>query len=98
MVEDVIYENVSGDASCIFPSGDLIFRRLVFQRTESLVQSEALLTRERVDDKISGQMDRKKSHASSKSKNKGKKRLNKGNKLWNLFLILRIRLFPLECK
>lgn len=77
VVEDVIYENVSGDASRIFPSGDLIFRRLVFQRTESLVQSEALLTRERVDVKISGQMDRKKSHASSKSKNKGKKRLNK---------------------
>ncbi|KAL0548017.1 hypothetical protein IC582_012456 [Cucumis melo] len=77
VVEDVKYEHVSGDASCIFPSGDLIFRRLVFQRTESLVQSEALLARERVDDKVSGQMDRKKSHASSKSKNKGKKKLNK---------------------
>lgn len=48
------------------------------------MQSEALLARERVDDKVSGQMDRKKSHASSKSKNKGKKKLNKGNKLRNL--------------
>ncbi|XP_038902805.1 eEF1A lysine and N-terminal methyltransferase [Benincasa hispida] len=77
VVEDVIYEHVSGDASRIFPSGDLKFRRLIFQRTESLVQSEALLRRERVDDKVSCQIDRKKSHASSKSKNKGKKRMNK---------------------
>ncbi|XP_022146935.1 methyltransferase-like protein 13 [Momordica charantia] len=77
VVEDVIYEHVNGDASHIFPSGDLIFRRLIFQRTESLVQSEALLTRERLHEKVSGQMDRKKSHSSSKSKNKEKKRLNK---------------------
>lgn len=77
VVEDVIYEHVSNDASRIFPTGDLIFRRLIFQRTESLVQSEALLTRERLHETVSGQIDRKRSHSSSKSKNKGKKRLNK---------------------
>lgn len=90
VVEDVIYEHVSGDASLIFPSGDLIFRRLIFQRTESLVQSEALLTRETLRENVSGQMDRKKSPSSSKSKNKEKKRVNKGNKLRSL--IFRIRL------
>ncbi|XP_022138562.1 methyltransferase-like protein 13 [Momordica charantia] len=45
-VEDVMYEKIRGDASCFLPTEAPIFRRLIFQRTESLVQSEALLIKE----------------------------------------------------
>lgn len=44
-VDDVIYENVN-DTNRSLPSGDLVFRRLTFERTEGLVQSEALLVNE----------------------------------------------------
>ncbi|KAL5542698.1 hypothetical protein UlMin_010408 [Ulmus minor] len=74
IVEDVIYENVDGDVSRILPSKELIFRRLVFQRSEGLVQSEALLTREESSHKIVGDSEKKKSNSSSKSKRRGAQR------------------------
>lgn len=42
-VEDVVYESVDDHLASMFPSMELTFRRLTFQRTEGLVQSEALL-------------------------------------------------------
>lgn len=44
VIDDVIYEEIDDDLNHLFPSKDLIFRRLTFQRSESLVQSEALLS------------------------------------------------------
>ncbi|KAF4349598.1 hypothetical protein F8388_003782 [Cannabis sativa] len=73
IVEDVVYENVDDDVSRIFPTKELIFRRLVFQRSESLVQSEALLTRESFH-KTVGDSERKKPVSSSKSKKRGTQR------------------------
>lgn len=75
-VEDVIYENVDGDVSRLFPDRDLKFRRLVFQRTEGLVQSEALLTKEESSHKVVSEPGRKKSNCSSKSKRRGTQREN----------------------
>lgn len=43
-IDDVVYDNVQSDISEILPSGALTFRRLIFQRNEDLVQSEALMT------------------------------------------------------
>lgn len=73
IVEDVVYENVADDVSRPFPSSDLIFRRLVFQRAEGLVQSEALLTRDESSHKI---VEEKKKTSSSKSKKKGSQKRN----------------------
>lgn len=72
IVEDVVYENVDVDV-CLLPSGDLIFRRLIFERTGSLVQSEALLAKEG-SEKIN-QIERKKTSSSSKSKRRGPKKI-----------------------
>lgn len=72
IVEDVIYENVDVDVR-LLPSGDLIFRRLIFERTGSLVQSEALLAKEG-SEKIN-QIERKKTSSSSKSKRRGPKKI-----------------------
>lgn len=66
----MVYETVDIDISRLFPSRDLIFRRLIFERTESLVQSEALLIREGSSHEVN-QIERKKSSSSSKSKRKG---------------------------
>ncbi|KAL6185703.1 hypothetical protein ACLB2K_041830 [Fragaria x ananassa] len=74
IVEDVIYETDNGDISRILPSRDLTFRRLVFQRSEGLVQSEALLSEEGSKYKIGGESERKKTHSSSKSKRRGNQR------------------------
>ncbi|KAF3456615.1 hypothetical protein FNV43_RR01269 [Rhamnella rubrinervis] len=74
IVEDVVYENDDGDINRILQSKELIFRRLVFQRSEGLVQSEALLTREGASDKTVGEIERKKSKSSSKSKKRGSQR------------------------
>ncbi|XP_015887230.2 uncharacterized protein LOC107422309 isoform X1 [Ziziphus jujuba] len=76
VVEDVVYENVDGDVSHVLPSKELIFRRLVFQRSEGLVQSEALLTREGDSDKTISGIEKKKSNSSSKSKKRGSQRRN----------------------
>lgn len=72
VVEDVIYENVD-DHLASFPSKEPVFRRLIFQRTESLVQSEALLINERSE--VHGDdTGRKKSITTVKSKNKEKQK------------------------
>lgn len=74
IVEDVVYENVDVDVDVrLLPSGDLIFRRLIFKRTGSLVQSEALLAKEG-SEKIN-QIERKKTSSSSKSKRRGPKKI-----------------------
>lgn len=74
IVEDIVYENVDPEVSRIWPSGDLKFRRLVFQRTQGLVQSEALLTRDGFFHRTDGETERKKASSSSKSKQKGTQR------------------------
>ncbi|WJX53121.1 hypothetical protein P8452_39152 [Trifolium repens] len=72
IVEDVVYENADDEISSIFPSRELMFRRLVFERAANLVQSEALLTTKLVGEK--------KTNSSSKSSNKkkGSQRRNDG--------------------
>ncbi|XP_050218891.1 uncharacterized protein LOC126669462 isoform X2 [Mercurialis annua] len=75
IVEDVVYEDVDDDVSRLLPNKDLIFRRLVFQRAESLVQSEALLARDESSTKNVG-TERKKNTSSSKSKKRGNKKQN----------------------
>ncbi|KAL3003456.1 hypothetical protein AAZX31_08G108500 [Glycine max] len=71
IVEDVIYENVDSEVSCIFPSGELMFRRLVFERAANLVQSEALLKDEQLPTKLVSETGKKKNNASSKSRKSG---------------------------
>jgi hypothetical protein len=80
----VVYENVADDVSRPSPSSDLIFRRLVFQRAEGLVQSEALLTRDESSHKI---VEEKKKTSSSKSKKKGSQKRNDGNNSYLLLLL-----------
>lgn len=79
IVEDVIYENVDREVNCIFPSRDLVFRRLVFERAANLVQSEALLKDELLPTKLVSETGRKKNNASSKSRKSGSQRHNVGN-------------------
>ncbi|KAG4391297.1 hypothetical protein GLYMA_05G153400v4 [Glycine max] len=74
IVEDVIYENVDSEVSCIFPSRELVFRRLVFERAANLVQSEALLKDEQSPTKLVSETGRKKNNASSKSRKSGSQR------------------------
>ncbi|XP_061372996.1 uncharacterized protein LOC133315400 isoform X1 [Gastrolobium bilobum] len=78
IVEDVVYENVDSELSCIFPSRELVFRRLVFDRAANLVQSEALLKDEQLPIKSVGETGRKKTNSSSKSKKRGSQRRNGG--------------------
>lgn len=78
IVEDVVYENVDSEVGCIFPSRELIFRRLVFERAANLVQSEALLTVEHLPTKLVGETERKKTNSSSKSKKSASQRRNDG--------------------
>ncbi|RDX83576.1 Methyltransferase-like protein 13, partial [Mucuna pruriens] len=77
IVEDVIYENVDSEVSCIFPSRELVFRRLVFERAANLVQSEALLKDEQSHTKLVSESGRKKNNA-SKSRKSGSQRHNVG--------------------
>ena len=79
IVEDVVYENVDSEVSCIFPSRELVFRRLVFERAANLVQSEALLKDENSPTKLVGQTGRKKTNSSSKSRKIGSQRRSGGN-------------------
>ncbi|CAI8618587.1 unnamed protein product [Vicia faba] len=76
VVEDVVYENVDSEVSCIFPSQELMFRRLVFERAANLVQSEALLKDEH-STKLVGETVKKKANSSS-SKKCGSERQNDG--------------------
>lgn len=78
IVDDVIYENVDDDVSRLFPSKELIFRRLTFERSMGLVQSEALLTREECK-KTVNEKEPKKSRSSSKSKKRGNQKGNSSN-------------------
>lgn len=69
IVDDVIYEKVDDDLSRRIPFNDVMFRRLIFQRSEGLVQSEALLLR---GGPIETQIDtEKRTQSGSKSKRKG---------------------------
>ncbi|CAI9776986.1 unnamed protein product [Fraxinus pennsylvanica] len=70
IVDDVIYEKLDNDLSRRIPFNDVMFRRLIFQRSEGLVQSEALLLRE---GSIETQIDieKRRTHSTSKSKRKG---------------------------
>ncbi|GAB4844076.1 hypothetical protein Ancab_014040 [Ancistrocladus abbreviatus] len=76
VVEDVVYEEVDDYLSCLFLSKELIFRRLIFQRTEGLVQSEALLMKERHSLVYVGETEtsRKKPSSASKSKKREKQK------------------------
>ncbi|WVZ26536.1 hypothetical protein V8G54_005080 [Vigna mungo] len=86
IVEDVIYENVDSEVNCLFPSRELVFRRLVFERAANLVQSEALLKDEPEallkdeprPTKLVSETGRKKNNASSKSRKSGSQRHNAG--------------------
>ncbi|KNA23972.1 hypothetical protein SOVF_019750, partial [Spinacia oleracea] len=73
VVEDVIYENVDDHLASVCPSKEPVFRRLIFQRTESLVQSEALLINKR-SEVCNGETGRKKSTTTTKSKFKEKEK------------------------
>ncbi|KAK3008051.1 hypothetical protein RJ639_013687 [Escallonia herrerae] len=75
IVDDVVYETVDDDVARLFPSQELIFRRLTFERSEALVQSEALLTTDGCL-KIVGKKEQKKTRSSSKSKKKGHQKRN----------------------
>ncbi|KAM7488903.1 hypothetical protein LguiB_026387 [Lonicera macranthoides] len=73
IVDDVVYEKVDDDLVSLFPSKELVFHCLTFQRSEGLVQSEALLTREGCQNVASGK--EQKTHSPSKSsKKKGNQR------------------------
>ncbi|KAJ1407277.1 S-adenosyl-L-methionine-dependent methyltransferase [Sesbania bispinosa] len=77
IVEDVVYENVDDEVSCIFPSRELVFRRLIFERAANLVQSEALLKDELLSTKV-GETEGKKPNSSSKSRKSGSQKRNSG--------------------
>lgn len=78
IVDDVIYENVDDDISRLFRSKELIFRRLIFERSMGLVQSEALLTGEGCKKTVS-EKEQKKSRPSSKSRKRGNQKGNSSN-------------------
>ncbi|OVA06229.1 Methyltransferase type 11 [Macleaya cordata] len=80
IVEDVVYENVDGAVTGLVPSKDLTFRRLTFERSLGLVQSEALVTREGCAKDILGEAERRKTKSSSKSKKKGSQKRSTDSK------------------
>uniref|UniRef100_A0A1J3HSV2 Methyltransferase-like protein 13 n=1 Tax=Noccaea caerulescens TaxID=107243 RepID=A0A1J3HSV2_NOCCA len=73
VVEDVVYESTPSNPEGLSPSSDLSFRRLVFKRTEGLIQSEALLVE---DGEILDQSQKEKTKNASQSKRKGNKKRN----------------------
>ncbi|KAL0863717.1 hypothetical protein Bca101_042835 [Brassica carinata] len=73
VVEDVVYESSPSNPGGLSPSADLAFRRLVFKRTEYLIQSEALLVE---DGEIVDQSQSDKTKNASQSKRKGNKKRN----------------------
>lgn len=79
VVEDVLYENVDGDQSCM---SEKMFRRLIFKRSSGLVQSEALLIRESPSDET----DSKTKNSSTSSKKKSQKKGLTGIFLFNVNL------------
>lgn len=75
VVEDVVYESTPSNPEGLSP---LVFRRLVFKRTEGLIQSEALLVE---DGEILDQSQKEKTKNASQSKRKGNKKRNQGKKI-----------------
>ncbi|XP_074276180.1 uncharacterized protein LOC141599940 [Silene latifolia] len=73
IVEDVMYENVDESLATISPLKEPLFRRLVFRRSEGLVQSEALLIDEPSQAR-GGETEMKKSVSNLKSKKRGKQK------------------------
>ncbi|GAB2295689.1 hypothetical protein Dimus_029843 [Dionaea muscipula] len=73
VVEDVIYETVDNHLTQLFPKKELVFRRLVFRRTEGLVQSEALLMDSSPD--YVGEAAGKKPNSASKLRKKSKDKI-----------------------
>ncbi|KFK31188.1 hypothetical protein AALP_AA6G079900 [Arabis alpina] len=73
VVEDVVYESTPSNIGDLSSSSDLTFRRLVFKRTESLIQSEALLVE---DVEILEQSQKEKTKNVPQSKQKGNKKRN----------------------
>ncbi|AEC08579.1 S-adenosyl-L-methionine-dependent methyltransferases superfamily protein [Arabidopsis thaliana] len=73
VVEDVVYESAPSNLEDLSTSSDLAFRRLVFKRTEGLIQSEALLVE---DGEILEQSQKEKTKNVSQSKRKGNKKQN----------------------
>lgn len=71
VIEDVVYENADGAVNRPLP-----FRRLIFRRTEGLVQSEALLTRDGTFDKSVYESELKKASSSSKLKRRVNQKRN----------------------
>ncbi|KAF3629173.1 hypothetical protein FXO38_27834 [Capsicum annuum] len=78
IVDDVIYEKVDDNISRLFASEDVIFRRLTFQRTENLVQSEAVLSREGPPNSVAD-ITQKIGRSTSKSKKKGNQKKSGSN-------------------
>lgn len=82
-MEDVIYEDVESGRTSLNPAEVKIFRRLTFERSLGLVQSEALLKREESNNSLNEKARRK--NESSKFRKKGSvkghdaRMLNNGN-------------------
>ncbi|KAK4779290.1 hypothetical protein SAY86_006818 [Trapa natans] len=78
VIDDVVYTDADNDISEILGSKDLRFRRLIFQRNDLLVQSEALLIVERMASDADNSPKANKKH---KSKKRGslKSKQSKGN-------------------
>ncbi|CAA0819857.1 S-adenosyl-L-methionine-dependent methyltransferases superfamily protein [Striga hermonthica] len=79
MVEDVIYEKIADDLHRQSLSKELLFRRLIFHRSENLVQSEALLAKEGSDGLFT-EAENKKVQAVPKTRKKGKHRKSDSNR------------------
>uniref|UniRef100_A0A1D1Y6U2 Methyltransferase-like protein 13 n=1 Tax=Anthurium amnicola TaxID=1678845 RepID=A0A1D1Y6U2_9ARAE len=73
IVEDVMYENLDGDNICVTSRESMIYRRLTFERSLGLVQSEALLVQEH-SRSILGEAEKNKSSLSSRHQKKGTRR------------------------
>ncbi|CAI9117653.1 OLC1v1019094C3 [Oldenlandia corymbosa var. corymbosa] len=71
IVEDVIYEKNDDYISRLSPSKDVTFRRLTFERSEGIIQSEALLVR--AGSQVTDDIGQKKTRLSSKPR-KGNQR------------------------
>lgn len=86
VVEDVVYESAPSNLEGLSPSSDLAFRRLVFKRTEGLIQSEALLVE---DGEILDQSQKEQTKNVSQSKRKGNKKRNQGKNLTSVGVLIK---------
>ncbi|KAL8258500.1 hypothetical protein R6Q59_026453 [Mikania micrantha] len=75
IVDDVVYDKNDGQPGQPSLSNGRVFRRLTFERSKGLIQSEGLLTSE-VSQKKTSENGNKKSNSSSKSKKKGNRKRN----------------------